>query len=846
MNLPIENSNFEDYPIEFKEINPEDFKYTFQSDGTRVERNDFNIENNGEKVIIEPNDEGYINEVLQEALQLEHKNTVVINAAVGQGKSYAIIQTIKMYYDKIQNEDQKYLIFVASPFVSLVKQYCEDIEKAGIPANQIYNYNKIGRDETSYLDKPIHVITANTLLGNPGEDGFKNSDEKRDYLNSLVSYCRTFNIQAVFIYDELHDSYQNFKQEYIFNLWKWKSVIHKNFVLSATFNEASKIVLEYLAELTDFNIKIIESKRVIQPDEQSALYLHFSSDYNFTTNTTEIKNIITDLVDRDKNIDVLCYSKKLAQNIINPKDELGNLLTNKFGELKDCTSELVTNQRPENEEPKNQYDNTKCNIGTNFKTGVSIRKENHAFVIIMPPRATRLWFRNKYGIFSGGINSVIQALARQRTKGEIHVVLPNPDEFDYSSLEHSSMSNSQKEEFMNYYDLLKYYKAPEKKVKYIKLNRQDYFMRNFYEQKLKGNVVGEIEQLDSSSRSYNMPKLAFPTYEEFKLEKGEDYLANDIPFFGGDISAYMTYSAITNQFVNCTLKGLKFRPIILFKENEIQDMLRSVYSMFFGEDHLDSLGEFSNFPMFYSEIKEGLFKGYHLKLKRIGNDDYENIKPNTIESKKFEIQLMNFVFNLWKYKVYPSTDTDYSRADYFLDSIANSIDVNLESLEEGEFKNRVIFYQALNKLREKLIASLHEHQWGNEHFYCVPTTLWDGFFSQTELIPARQILSLWESDRLLRDNVFEFKRRFEKCRTINSKLKKLYSLLIEDFLVTENRENDPKINIHQRRRNVKPIISVKIVPNTNFTINLVSSQDYNFEIFDTIIDAHISRVEQSD
>jgi hypothetical protein len=53
-----------------------------------------------------------------------------------------------------------------------------------------------------------------------------------------------------------------------------------------------------------------------------------------------------------------------------------------YGEIKDCTSELNTNQSEENAEPTNQYDNEKCNVGTNFKTGVSIKKDNHAFVII--------------------------------------------------------------------------------------------------------------------------------------------------------------------------------------------------------------------------------------------------------------------------------------------------------------------------------------------------------------------------------------------------------------------------------------------------------------------------------
>ena len=320
-----------------------------------------------------------------------------------------------------------------------------------------------------------------------------------------------------------------------------------------------------------------------------------------------------------------------------------------------------------------------------------------------------------------------------------------------------------------------------------------------------------------------------------QVEKGEDYLANDIPFFGGDISVYMTYAALTNQFVNCTLKGISFRLTVLFKENEVQDMLRIVYSMFFGEDHLYSIGSFSNFQLFYTEIRDVLFKEYQLKYKRAGKDNYENIKPNTIEAKKFEIQLMHFVFNMWKYKVYPTIETDYNRSEYFLDSIANSIDINLEELEVGDYKNKVQFYQILNSFREKLIASLHEHRWGSEHFYCVPTTLWNGFFSQSDQVHVRQLLNLVESDRLLRDNVFEFKRRFENCRTNNSKLKKLYSLLIEDFLVIENRENDPKVNLYQSRRNVKPIISVAIVPNPSYTINLISPQDY--ENIDKIFDS---------
>ena len=84
----------------------------------------------------------------------------------------------------------------------------------------------------------------------------------------MISNCKAQNKKVVFIYDEIHDTIHNFRQELIFNLWKWKNVIHKNFVISATFNEASKIVIEYLAELTDRKIQIIESERVRNPEKQ--------------------------------------------------------------------------------------------------------------------------------------------------------------------------------------------------------------------------------------------------------------------------------------------------------------------------------------------------------------------------------------------------------------------------------------------------------------------------------------------------------------------------------------------------------------------------------------------------
>ncbi|WP_145915589.1 DEAD/DEAH box helicase [Flavobacterium covae] len=370
MNLP--NIHFQDFPIEFKEINPNDFKVNNENS------NGFNVP---PKVIIEPSEDGFIYESLIRNIHLDTKDTTVINAPVGYGKSFAIIKIV----EKIYNEFPNSLIVIAAPFVSLVEQYANDIEKdTEIPSNEIYDYSNLGRNNTPYLDKRIQIVTVNSLIGNPGDDAFKNSEIKREYLNDLVSKCQRENSEVFFVYDEIHDAIQNFKEEYIFNLWKWKDVIQKNFIISATFNEASKLVIEYLAELTDRNIFIIESVRRRFPEKQSSLHLHFSAEYDFNENTKELVSVVENALKRNRNIDILSYSKKLAKSIIEDKVGIGKKLKDRFEEINDCTSPLVSNQRVLNEPAKNRYDNTKCNVGTNFKTGVSIKKRNHTFIIILP------------------------------------------------------------------------------------------------------------------------------------------------------------------------------------------------------------------------------------------------------------------------------------------------------------------------------------------------------------------------------------------------------------------------------------------------------------------------------
>lgn len=812
MELP--NKYFEDFPIEFKQLDIEDFSKVFKV----------------EKTIIEIEGMEFLNDVIQRKIKIQRKNTVVINTPVGNGKSYAIIQTIKRYYES----EEDFLIFVASPFVSLVDQYCKSIvEFAGIPETQIYNYNKIGRSKESYINKKIQVITANTLLGNPGEDGYKNSDAKREYLKNLQEHCEKNNIKVVFIYDEIHDVIHNFKEEFIFNLWNWKNVIHKNFIISATFSEASKVVIEYLAELTDRKIQIIESKRQKNKANDSKLFLHYSSSYFFTNETLEIKNTILDILKREKNIDILSYSKSLAKAIISDKN-LGGKLKDKFGELNDCTSENIDNERPENTPPENRFDNNKCNIGTNFKSGVSIQKENHAFVIILPPRSAQSTFKNKYGIFSSGITSIVQAIARKRKKGEIHIILPRPNEFDFNSLK-PFISEEQLNHFREWYKLIQHHTEnikEKEKAYYIPLKFQSWFLRDFYEEKLLKSLQNGIDNAKKKDRT-DLARLDFPPYKNFVLNRGEGYLAQTYKFWGADLSAYLTYCAFTNQFVNCTLSEINHKTLLFFKEDKIQKELWSFYDLYLGEDYFYSFIDLSNFSMVYRDIRNRIFGEFTLKYKKKESKIWETISP--YKNPSFEKQLLRFVAHLFYGNSYHNLedykarlkDLDYTRSEYFLDGISCSKDLNLEELDYNEEqKERTLAFQNLDYFREKLIRKITSYSWGSENYNFLPVKPFNDFITTEEIPKFNQLITYFRNnDNFIKNGVWEFLRKFP-IQTQEKKKNSFYTVLLEDFFNIEERR--PKINFENDRQLVKPIQATKGLPNSNKTINLITPAQYEF------------------
>ena len=571
-----------DIPIEFKTVRPEDF-------GSDLYESTFTT--------IKPNNKGYISEELLPILdrEFELNNTIVINAGVGQGKSTAIIDKIVDY-----TKSDDYIVIIAVPYISLIEQYEKDCLKRGINPSEIFNiqntkkYNFLNKqglndtlitnDNTKISDFKIHIITINALLGNPGTDTIFQAKERIKYFDELMFFCNQNNKKIVVFFDEIHDGIQNFRVEYIYKLWNFKGLIFKIFIVSATFNEASKEVIKYLSEFTERKISIVESERIRNLNKQSKLNLIFN-DYKALSNNSYLKKLTKELIDEKKSFDIILYSKKQTKQLLKPN----GLLYSIRNETNLCYRDDFDFSKKTNK----KYDADLINIGTNFTTGVNIIKENHTLIVVLPKRLQNAYINNK-GVFSSGVNALIQTMARQRIVGEIYIVMPTPYKIKQDTLPYSQKVNDYIIETFSKY-------ANDVEVSYSNINHQSELLSKAYDRLEMLNIKATYN-IDSVDRT-GMNILKYPKKEEFILENGEKFLTRK--FFDGDLATYTFFAAITNQFLNCTLHEIFSDNKIIIEDGNLLDAAYEIYRDFAfktlfenPEDELDEA-----FHTYYSEYE---------------------------------------------------------------------------------------------------------------------------------------------------------------------------------------------------------------------------------------------------
>ncbi|MEI2755786.1 MAG: DEAD/DEAH box helicase [Chitinophagaceae bacterium] len=785
-------------PIEFKEINPEDFP-------------GFVIEGNA-KTIISPDEEGFIGTKLRNVINLLDKNTVVLNAGVGQGKSTACIDIAKAYYSQYNSRNEhEYTVIVVAPYISIINQYHEKLIDKGITPTDVFNFVNLEETDLEASTKaPIHILTIHTLLGYYGEEAFMQNKTKRDYLTSTITYCSKKRKKVVFVFDEVHDYVNVFKERLVFNLWKWQPLLHKSFLLTATFTEASKLVIKYLAELTDDKIQLIETKRIKIPNKQSKLHLFIHDESWYKAEDKIIAELIQQEIDKGKHIQILSFSKTLANSIVAKEEiegevfcsQIGSVLYKKYSEINLC-----------NGESGNSFKERMCNVGTTFKTGISIESDDVSFFIIAPHKAA--YQDNDFGIFTGGINSVIQALARIRSGNntDIFIIMPPPNILIKNPSNITSYFPKLKK-VTTLSGLVKYKRT----IDYCPLGRQTRIIAAYYK-KLKEYSSQGIQNIERKfgsqleARGQEKPFLRFPSLDEVMLEVGDKYLSTCHPNFGSNISAYILWAACNNQFQNCELHSIFYKERDELMKGELTQGLLNLLVYKIGvPENLDYLPEKRFYELFYTKLTT------EYKVEIIKADGTREKARN---SSSLKIQLMN-VIQLFKRHneqfttlVYPNgtfdedgiviraLDTHYLKDNYIRCAIANSIHYLADYQKQliGGEKKALQGYRNLYALFQNLKDVLIFRDVRGQ-MYILKAEV----YSQQNLIQnnlrdklLKTIKSIREGDSLVKDDTISFCQWAKKVN-----LSEVQSVIADDKLIEKVLNEVRKIFTESKDTTISP------------------------------------------
>ncbi|PWV45346.1 DEAD/DEAH box helicase [Chitinophaga sp. S165] len=483
-------------------------------------------------------------------LNIDHskKETIVFNLPVGKGKTSVCYDLVRKYHA------EGYYVIICSPFVKLVEKDKEELAKYFEP-HEIFTYLDIEKTTKEHrfslnwgVKARILIMTTNMLLQNPGEDFYEQAFTKRDYLKQLREVITSSGKKVVFFFDEIHDAVKNFDREFLPNLIKWIDLTHKCFVSSATFTPASVPVLRHISVLTEMSIKVFYSKR-LKATTQANLHLHISTEgYSgkFPYTLKKINSLISAY--RGRKINILSGYESIVEAFTKTKAPIPL-----FKPVRDLNANICTGST------KSVFDENTHNIGTNFTTGVNITSANGVLIIIIPP-ITRS--DASYGVFTDGIPSIVQSVARLRNGGDVHIFMYAPNtvidiEGHKLNIEEKLYTGKGNVNHLTLNDgYLKFVESYNKK--YSKVERELFVL----------SALKESETL----------KYQPPTLQEDLVKKSQSVLVNKYESFGKGLSPYILWAAINNQFCNATLTSMElitkdYQSIQLTSSNLFDELL---------------------------------------------------------------------------------------------------------------------------------------------------------------------------------------------------------------------------------------------------------------------------------
>lgn len=469
----------------------------------------------------------------------DSSDTCVFNVMVGKGKTTLCYNLIKDY---VKND---YVVIMLSPYKKLVEKDFEELNNnMQLDCFNYLDINGSNFDIKKSIAKPVQIMTVNCILQNPGEDAFEQAFVKKNYLKALLGLCSALNKKVVLFFDEIHDSVANFNTELVPNIMKWRIVVHKVFISSATYTVASLPVIKYLALLTNKKIFVYDIPRKLRTAGVAKLHLHIYSGCPYSANNIgsliELKHLIDKYRSQGRKVNILTGTKFLAKELTNFTNVIK---TNPAIDENYHVIKAVKNLGPNviTGDTTNSFDEKQNNIGTNFKTGVNISDKNGVMIILMPIMQSNF---NANHIFSDGIPAITQAFARLRNGGDIHVFMGAPN----VAIEQEKM--------------LTKCQIPEsiirklKSVPFINQNKGIDKLKTIYTARITTRK-SEIDFLNESMQNTNLG-FQYPSFETFVMTMGQNSLIRNEHSYGSDISSYVFWASLNNQFSNASLTTITY------------------------------------------------------------------------------------------------------------------------------------------------------------------------------------------------------------------------------------------------------------------------------------------------
>jgi len=593
----------------------------------KIKESDFIDINNISKEIVSKDSEGYVLSDLNSKINLLEKDTTIINIGVGLGKSTAIIDIIRQYHN-MNSDSIKYKIIMITPYKTLNKQYINAFKEIFEAKNIHFDYEDIDANNWNEnqvmedINKPLQIFTINTILEDSGQEGVAQNANKNRYIKELIENCKINNIKVVMVLDELHETLDNFDKNKILLINKWNEVVHKVFLASATFSESCIPILKVFSLMTNKNVKIFETER-IQNRALSDLNLILYRRQSYDFNDSYLKLSFNEILMKDFSaINILCYSKVVSENLY--KSAIGDNIKIKYGSLNLCFgNSKITFKRNE------------CNIGTTFKTGISIDEEETAFVIILPPTSAK-----DNGIFNDKLNSITQAIARARSSSsEIYIIMPAPKVLIKKA---SNENNTYVNNIISDNLIVK---------EYVSIDSQQEILREEYRKKI-SNIQNQIEDYKHVEEDLKEP---IDKFDWFRLKEGDKILSNNYDVFGKDLSSYIYWAAYSNQFTNCKLKRIISKGDLCFenKGSYLNTIINEVRPYF--TDHINIC---KSHKEKYFLIRDILFSNY------LNEGENCDVKIEKRKMNDFERQIINSIKYIENNETTFYNDEDFTKEDY--------------------------------------------------------------------------------------------------------------------------------------------------------------------------------------